>query len=330
MRTKRMKGQFTGSRNDAGFTLIEIVIALLILAFSMTAIFASFNFQQKSYLAQNAVAEMQQNVRGAMNYMELDLRNAGGGIPPVVAYHIPALFFGGTTVSMVSGVGFADGGAGGSDNVYMISVKGIPAYISADMPNTSAELKLDDVSGWVQGDIAIIFDDTDVDVFQVTAVQSSSQMLQHNPQGVFGKDLSKAYGEGSKVAKLQYAGYFLDFSDPAHPTLMKNFLDNTGTNVPQVVADDIEDMQVRLVMEDGSEHDGDWFPLQPDPVAEMAKVRKVRLYLMGRTQNAEKGWNEGPRAKWNHTTLTALSSYDNYRRRDLEMLVDLRNAGLAP
>ncbi len=329
MRTKRMKGQCTGSRNDAGFTLIEIVIALAILTLSMTAIFASFNFQQKSYLAQNAVAEMQQNVRGAMNYVELDLRNAGGGIPPAVAYHIPVLFFGGSTVSVVSGVGFDDGGAGGWDNVYMISVRGIPTHIVDDMPNTSSELKVADPSGWVAGDIAIIFDDTDADVFQITAVQSSNH-LQHNPQGVFGKDLSKAYGEGAKVAKLQYAGYFLDFSDPAHPTLMKNFLDNTGTNIPQVVADDIEDMQVRLVMEDGSEHDGDWFPLQPDPVAELGKVRKVRLYLMGRTRNAEKGWNEGPRAKWNHTTLTALSSYDNYRRRDLEMLVDLRNAGLAP
>jgi prepilin-type N-terminal cleavage/methylation domain-containing protein len=326
MNAKRSGGGNGGYRNEAGFTLIEIVIALFIVALSMTAIFASFNFQQKSYLAQNAVAEMQQNVRGAMNYVEMDLRNAGFGIPAQVTMVLPALLIGGGSVSMVSGLGFSDGGATGSDNVYIIYLSATATSLASSMPNTSAELKVVDVTGWVEGDIAIVFDSASADVFQVTQVQASN-MLQHNPQGLFGKDLSKAYGEGSTVAKIKYAGYFLDVSNPAHPTLVKNVLSGVGTLVPQIVADDIEDMQVRLVLANGNEHDGDWFVANP---AELQNVRKVRLYLMGRTRNAEKGYSEGPRAKWNHTALTALSPYNNYRRRDLEMLVDLRNAGIAP
>jgi len=326
MRAKGNGGGDAGYRSEAGFTLIEVVVALFIVALSMTAIFASFNIQQKSYLAQNAVAEMQQNVRGAMNYVEIDLRNAGFGIPPQVTMVLPALLIGGGSVSMVSGLGFSDGGATGSDNVYIIYLSATATTLASSMPNTSAELKVVDVTGWVEGDVAIVFDSASADVFQVTQVQASN-MLQHNPQGLFGKDLSKAYGEGSTVAKIKYAGYFLDGSNPAHPTLVKNVLSGVGTLDPQIVADDIEDMQVRLILANGNEYDGDWFVANP---TQLQNVRKVRLSLMGRSRNAEKDYSEGPRPKWNRTNLAALAPYSNHRRRDMEMLVDLRNAGIAP
>jgi len=43
MSAKGNGGGDAGYRSEAGFTLIEVVVALFIVALSMTAIFASFN-----------------------------------------------------------------------------------------------------------------------------------------------------------------------------------------------------------------------------------------------------------------------------------------------
>ena len=62
---------------SAGFTLIEILITLAISGVLMIAVYAMFQTQQDNYLAQDAVAEMQQNIRVAVDLMAKDLRMAG-------------------------------------------------------------------------------------------------------------------------------------------------------------------------------------------------------------------------------------------------------------
>lgn len=326
-----MKGRERGDgapRGNAGFTLIEIMISLVILAIATTAIFASFNFQHKAYLVQNAVAEMQQNLRGGMEYLEIDARNAGYGLPPAVAVKVPALLLGGGTISMVSGLGIGDGGASGSDNLYLISLSPTATQVADSMPSTSSEIKAVDPAGFQVNMIAIVFDSTNADVFQITEIQNSNH-IQHNPAGIFGmanKDFSKAYGEGSTIAVINYSGYFIDSTtDPAHPRLMVNkVIDNTMT--PQIVADDIEDLQIRLVLDDRTERDGTGIDN-----ATLARVRQIRIYMAARAATADASWNEGPRTWYNHTSLSgALTGYTHHRRRYFEQIVDLRNTGLQP
>ena len=80
-----MRPQRNGDRvprhSEAGFSLIEVMSALVILAIALTAVFATFISQQKSFTVQNRVAEMQQNLRQAVEYMSRDIRMAGYGIP---------------------------------------------------------------------------------------------------------------------------------------------------------------------------------------------------------------------------------------------------------
>jgi hypothetical protein len=189
-------------------------------------------------------------------------------------------------------------------------------------------MKVVDPAGFQVGMVAIIFDSTNADVFQVTQIQNSNH-IQHNPTGIFGmqnKDFSKAYGEGSTVALINYSGYYIDMTtDPVHPKLMR---DVPGDNVlvSEVVADEIEDLQIRLVLDDGSERDGNGIDN-----ATLARVRQLRIYLAARTSVADPVWNETPRTWYNHTTLqSALTSYTHHRRRYYEQLIDLRNTGLVP
>lgn len=63
--------------SNKGFTLVELLIALLVGSVIMAAVMTSFQSQHKVYLAQDEVVEMQQNVRGAMDMITREIRMAG-------------------------------------------------------------------------------------------------------------------------------------------------------------------------------------------------------------------------------------------------------------
>jgi len=64
-------------REVSGFTLLEVLITLAISGILMTSVYAAFQAQQDSYLAQEQVAEMQQNIRVAVRMLTKDIRMAG-------------------------------------------------------------------------------------------------------------------------------------------------------------------------------------------------------------------------------------------------------------
>ncbi len=63
--------------NQKGFTLIEVMISLLISGIVMISIYSVFQSQQDSYVAQDQVAEMQQNIRAGVDMMLREIRMAG-------------------------------------------------------------------------------------------------------------------------------------------------------------------------------------------------------------------------------------------------------------
>ena len=64
-------------KSNRGLTLVELMIAVAISGIVAGAIFTAFQSQQKSYLIQDQVAEMQQNLRAAMDIMVREIRMAG-------------------------------------------------------------------------------------------------------------------------------------------------------------------------------------------------------------------------------------------------------------
>jgi len=63
--------------NRAGFTLLEILVAISIGAVIMGAIYVAYDNQQKAYVASDQVAAMQQNIRSALYIMGSQIREAG-------------------------------------------------------------------------------------------------------------------------------------------------------------------------------------------------------------------------------------------------------------
>jgi type IV pilus assembly protein PilW len=62
--------------NQQGFTIIEMVIAMTLSVIVTAAIYQIFHSQQRSYLVQNQIAEMQQNLRAALYMMAREIRSA--------------------------------------------------------------------------------------------------------------------------------------------------------------------------------------------------------------------------------------------------------------
>jgi type IV pilus assembly protein PilW len=63
--------------SSPGFTLTELVVAMAISGIVAGGIYSTFYSQQKSYITQEQIAAMQQNIRGAMHIMGRDIRMAG-------------------------------------------------------------------------------------------------------------------------------------------------------------------------------------------------------------------------------------------------------------
>jgi type IV pilus assembly protein PilW len=60
-----------------GFTIIELMLAIAIAGIVMASFYSVYISQQSSYLRQEKVASMHQNIRSAMYYMGREIRMAG-------------------------------------------------------------------------------------------------------------------------------------------------------------------------------------------------------------------------------------------------------------
>ncbi len=320
-----MRDDFVGGRR--GFTLLEIVVALAIFAFSMTFVCAAFLSRQQSFLAQEEIARLQRNVRTGMECLERDIRNAGYGFPPGVSVRLPRALTGNSPVLMVSGLGVGDGGGAAPDNLYLAHLSSVPARLACDMEGPSADLAVPDAGVWKAGDIGIVYDAGYSDLFRVTRI-SEGGGLEHASRGESAEALSKAYGKGSFVARVAFAGYFIG-TDQArgHTALFRTAPQSSVTPVSRAVADDIEDMQVRLRFRNGSERDGERIGVDPSPLAEAVGVR---VHLAARGRSAAPGVHDVPLARWNRTDVASLSPFRGHRRRTMEGYFDLRNRRIGP
>jgi len=69
------------SNNKSGFTIVELLVAMAISLVVMGSIYSVYRSQQKSYLVQEQVAVMQQNLRAGMTMLTRDIRMAGYNPP---------------------------------------------------------------------------------------------------------------------------------------------------------------------------------------------------------------------------------------------------------
>ncbi len=75
--SKNSGSQPGGSAKNGGFTLLELMVALFVSLILVGAVYATYSVEQRSYLKQRLIADVQQNVRGTLLILQRHIRLAG-------------------------------------------------------------------------------------------------------------------------------------------------------------------------------------------------------------------------------------------------------------
>ncbi len=283
---------------------------------------------------QSRVAEMQQNLRQAVEYMSRDIRMAGYGIPDNVAIPNGVIAAGVTSIRSL----YAKDNTTGPDQVYLLYMFDMdsnqpPTWNTAAMASGAGTVTVDNTAGFLPapaGELVIVTDGVKAQLFQTVSKTATALNFGGTIYpGAAGND----YAPGSPppapstVGKARFVRYFIDnTTDPAHPTLMVDRMEGTG-HPAQPVADDIEDMQLTYGLDTTTPPDGVVDSWTPTP-ANLSQIRQVRLQLIARTRFPEAGWAEKrPGIEDGFGNRPRATTPDGYRRRTYDIVIDVRNSG---
>jgi prepilin-type N-terminal cleavage/methylation domain-containing protein len=236
---------------QAGFTLLEMLVVMVLLAVVLGALFGTLNRTRGEADRVGSLVEKRQSARAAVQLLERDVRMSGSGwgrSPVIVSYNgAPDTFYAITPGPV--------GGPNSSDSLTIMGAWAASTTIEDAMPNPSSTLKVDDTSGFSDGDLVVITDGTSANMFEVTGVNSSSGTLQHNPAspynppGGFSQWPSGGYGVGAQVFKIDILSYRVDSTSYKRPALVRR----PFRGAQSVVAYDVDKFQVWYHMQDGTE-----------------------------------------------------------------------------
>jgi prepilin-type N-terminal cleavage/methylation domain-containing protein len=291
-----------------GLTLIELLIAMAISAILIAAIYRTFILQQKTYTVQEQVVDMQQNVRVAINKMMREIRMAGFGnvsniLPPQGQPFQAIVWLGKQTVTFNNIVNPSDNKDNIKQNDDQVTIIGAFEQVST--------LAVDQSGG--KNTIQLVEKASDFDLtykkYICVGGLETHIITKRDPETniiTLNENLVNNYTAGTPVYKVKAITYQLrwDTQNPNMPVLTRE--DNTDGGGSQVVAENIENLQFRYTLDDGSE----W-----DSPADPSKIRMVKVTVTARTSISDPEFKGGT---------------GGYRRRVITSNILVRNVGLNP
>ena len=236
-------------RDEAGFTLIEMLISTALIIVVTGTVFSLLNPSYGTFQAQPEVADMQQRMRVAADAVQKDLVMAGAGtysgfmVGTLDNYFAPILPHRVGTINADPAGTFRANPLCAANCASAITIMYVPTTtaqttIRSDMPNESAELKVDaqpgcpvgdDLCGFTQGMRVLIFDPSGAyDIFTVTQVQGDALHLQHRDD-----KFTTAYEVGAWITAITSHTYYLQ-EDDANETYQLRHYDGFETDLPLV------------------------------------------------------------------------------------------------
>ncbi|MBT1076203.1 prepilin-type N-terminal cleavage/methylation domain-containing protein [Geobacter grbiciae] len=330
-------------RSMRGYTLVEVLVVIVILAVISAGLSTVFITGQKEYGVREATIRMQQQARQAMNEMERELKNTGYGLMDMGDLTIKV--YGEKTPSWQV-VEALDGGTE-PDSIKVLysgaeSDVGYDYIVSVDHPTNSSIMKVSAVGSvppsrtlnddFIKGDLFLVYDPSDpgkpATRFQATNVTAPDK-IHHNPGGYNppGGALDVAYGVGSKVLNLRLMqAKSVSYSVDARQNLIKtvedlSLIDPPANQRTKIVASGVEDLQIRYQFKDGT------WKNAGDPGFVAKDLRAIQVSIIVKT--------EKPDPRYPGQSLQLTGSYGNggvknsagYRRMAMSTIIYVRNLG---
>ncbi len=332
-------------KRDAGFSLIELLIAIGLGIIILAVIFSTFKSQQDSYILQGQVSMAQQNLRAALYMVTSDIQMAGyytsfvdekyssdwDDNPKTSDVPIMPLIY---LINNAKGIPDVKEGtdilvivkAGDKFRRLVAGEKGNPGdSISAALLLTDWEKK-----GKIK-DARDLDGDGDIDLKYYAGAGHTkygilvkedlrrAEVFEVGPDNdfIFRSGLVETYGAGDSIYKLDVIMYLIDNSDPKHPCLSRR---NIGTdNSFSVIAEDMDSLQFEFILRDGSVTDN------LDKSNNIPLIRSIKTYLIARSETPVKGYTDP--GTYDMGAAGIYKPADSHVRRLLSSTVKTRNIG---
>ena len=293
---------------SAGFTLIEMMIAIAVVGIVTSQVLAIFSSQHRTYIAQERVVSIQEDARLVAEMILMDIRMAGLLVP------------------VTSGISSIDGGTSAADVLCSsdASVFSTSSFAEATARFDRAGLTSD--LGATQNTVALASADMDIDgdgtndfavnrgiiiaggtkshCARITAVTTSS--VTFTPSTPPGFSVTTTGGRAVPASIYEVSG----------SGLRRNAL---------LISSHVEDIQVEFAVDtDGNgQIDGGEFPIHDLDGSDVSRIRGVQLSVLTRTLSSDQDLlGPGRQAVANRA---ASGTADGYRRRLATVIAAPRN-----
>ena len=303
----------SASRAQRGFSLVEMMIAMVIGLILIAGVIQIFISSKQSYRVQDSMGRLQENARFAMDFLSREVRMAGftgcfKGNPTTMenilnnasdySWSVNNMVAGNEATSATAWSPALDASLTGmvKPGTDVITIRHMSSQgINLSSPyNNSAQLFVNDPTGLNLGDILMVTDCTQGSIFQATNISYSSSShkydVVHSNSGPYTPGnanplMANSYGPGSEIAKLVNSVFFVGTGTNGDPALFQRSLQlvgNTSTMVNQELVDNVDDMQI-LYGEDTDNDGSANVYVTADAVTNMDNVVSVRISLLMRT-----------------------------------------------
>lgn len=303
--------------STAGFTLVELMVAVTIGLIIMAAVAQIFATSRLSYKLEENLARVQENGRFAMEFLSRDLRMAGyagcvnvnqalnasanytasnglnnAAADPLYVFapqlQIQGYEWTGTGTwspglpTFLSSLGVLD-----QSDVILIRRGSDQAYrVTAAIPQAN-DITIAEPNNIETNDIILIGDCSGVDVVKVTNADAQpTETLQHAAAGGDGNNaaatLSKDFDANAEVMKLVTRAYYIGTGASGLPALMSVDMEKGAWGTPRELIEGIESMQILYGEDTDANGSADEYRL-PANVADWSRVVSIRVGLLART-----------------------------------------------
>ena len=335
----------TRDPRQAGMTLVELMIAMLILSIVIAAAFQVGFSMMEGYRDHRRAMGVERSARGAMMFLSNAIRNVSPGVQKADITDV----VGCSTLKALEVVNDSDG----PDRLKMVyATGGVVTSLREAITQDSEELVVLDGSAFKDGDHVLVIntlvaETTDVatgHIFEIVGDPVDNGDTWTLPLGGSATDrcpsvAAFSYPEQQLALRAQLAEFYLS-EDPDVPTLMMD-RDGDGDGEGEAVAEGIEDMQIAVGIDtdgDGTVEgadlgdagdDNEWVydnaedtPLVAADIT-TTPYRALRITLTARSMGevTEVALSARPPAE-DHP---AGDTNDIYKRRSLRTTIDIRN-----
>ncbi|MDP2030640.1 MAG: PilW family protein [Thiobacillus sp.] len=316
-----MKPLLTPSRGQTGFGLVELMIAMTLGLVLLGGIGYVFIGSRGAFRTTDNLSRIQENARYALDVMSRDIRmagyvgcgniasmtvntNANAPVPPMTAGNALIGYDNGTSWTNPTSITRATG-----DVLSIMGAFSSGANLTGNLIPTNANVQINgNADGFKQGDVLVVTNCTNADVFKVTNVPGSSGTvtLNHSNASNTGNRVG-SYGSDAFVMRVDQYSYFIGTNPAGNRALYRVGLDGNA----EELVEHVHDMQMRYGLDTNADGAVDSYSTTPGTWTQVVSVT-VNLLMRSPDNNISTATQS---VTFNNDTFAASAAGPNDQRR---------------